>query len=87
MQQSPSFIPPKYEASVLIKWVHYFLHSGAEQIVIKERHGTADKKLKACILWGAQETAVNSKLQSECQWLWSRLSVSTNDFELTHAPP
>lgn len=25
MQENPSFIPPKYDASVLIKWVHYFL--------------------------------------------------------------
>lgn len=56
MQESPSFIPSKYEANALIKWVHYFLLSGAEQIVIKERHGRTHKKLKAHILWGAQET-------------------------------
>jgi len=64
MQQSPSLMPPKYEASVLIKWFHYFLLSGAEQIVIKERDETADKKLKAHILWGGtrnQQLTANFK--------------------------
>lgn len=32
MQERPSFIPPKHEASVLSKQIHYFLLSEAEQI-------------------------------------------------------